>query len=166
MDARDVSGPASVGIVHDGIFGDLETEEVYALLTAAGTQPTGTATITQIGRIDGMTGALTAARIPLSMPIAVAYGAGVFSGYGEALIGAPAAASLQWWHIELPTGVVTRLGMTQNPTHRGCENWAWWGVAEFFGDVRPATSMVEVSRLIDPAMLVEIEAEAVIGASE
>lgn len=32
--------------------------------------------------------------------------------------------------------------------------------AEFFGDVRPATSMVEVSRLIDPVMLVEIEAEA------
>ena len=34
--------------------------------------------------------------------------------------------------------------------------------AEFFGDVRPATSMVEVSRLIEPAMLVEIEADAVI----
>ena len=34
---------------------------------------------------------------------------------------------------------------------------------EFFGDIRPATSMVEVSRLIDPQMLVEIEAEAVIG---
>ncbi len=34
---------------------------------------------------------------------------------------------------------------------------------EFFADVRPATSMVEVSRLIDPAMLVEIEADAVIG---
>jgi enamine deaminase RidA (YjgF/YER057c/UK114 family) len=34
---------------------------------------------------------------------------------------------------------------------------------EFFGDVRPATSMVEVSRLIDPAMLVEIEADAVVG---
>jgi enamine deaminase RidA (YjgF/YER057c/UK114 family) len=33
---------------------------------------------------------------------------------------------------------------------------------EFFADVRPATSMVEVSRLIDPAMLVEIEADAVI----
>ncbi len=32
--------------------------------------------------------------------------------------------------------------------------------AEFFAGVRPATSMVEVSRLIDPAMLVEIEAEA------
>ena len=33
---------------------------------------------------------------------------------------------------------------------------------EFFSNIRPATSMVEVSRLIDPAMLVEIEAEAVI----
>ena len=33
---------------------------------------------------------------------------------------------------------------------------------EFFGDIRPATSMVEVSRLIDPEILVEIEAEAVI----
>jgi enamine deaminase RidA (YjgF/YER057c/UK114 family) len=33
---------------------------------------------------------------------------------------------------------------------------------EFFADIRPATSMVEVSRLIDPAMLVEIEADAVI----
>jgi len=33
---------------------------------------------------------------------------------------------------------------------------------EAFGDVMPATSMVEVSRLIDPAMLVEIEADAII----
>jgi enamine deaminase RidA (YjgF/YER057c/UK114 family) len=31
---------------------------------------------------------------------------------------------------------------------------------EFFGKIRPATSMVEVKKLIDPAMLVEIEAEA------
>ncbi len=33
---------------------------------------------------------------------------------------------------------------------------------EFFGDIRPATSMVEVKRLIAPEMLVEIEADAVI----
>jgi enamine deaminase RidA (YjgF/YER057c/UK114 family) len=32
---------------------------------------------------------------------------------------------------------------------------------EFFGEVRPATSMVQVAALIDPAMLVEIEADAV-----
>jgi enamine deaminase RidA (YjgF/YER057c/UK114 family) len=33
---------------------------------------------------------------------------------------------------------------------------------EFFGSVRPAATMVEVSKLIDPDMLVEIEAEAII----
>ncbi len=36
--------------------------------------------------------------------------------------------------------------------------------AEFFGAVRPATTMVEVSRLIEAWMLVEIEADAVLGA--
>lgn len=34
---------------------------------------------------------------------------------------------------------------------------------EFFSAIRPATSMVQVAALIDPAMLVEIEADAVIG---
>jgi len=34
---------------------------------------------------------------------------------------------------------------------------------EYFGDIRPATSMVEVSKLISPEMLVEIEVEAVVG---
>ncbi|AUV81163.1 hypothetical protein C2R22_05395 [Salinigranum rubrum] len=38
--------------------------------------------------------------------------------------------------------------------------------AEVFGDVRPATSMVEVSRLIDPDLLVEVEAEAVVGSGD
>jgi enamine deaminase RidA (YjgF/YER057c/UK114 family) len=32
-----------------------------------------------------------------------------------------------------------------------------------FGAIRPATAMVEVNRLIDPDMLVEIEADAVVG---
>jgi enamine deaminase RidA (YjgF/YER057c/UK114 family) len=34
---------------------------------------------------------------------------------------------------------------------------------EFFRDIRPVTAMVEVSKLISPEMLVEIEADAVIG---
>jgi reactive intermediate/imine deaminase len=34
---------------------------------------------------------------------------------------------------------------------------------EFFCDIRPATAMVEVSKLISSEMLVEIEADAVIG---
>ncbi len=37
---------------------------------------------------------------------------------------------------------------------------------EVFGDIRPATSMIAVSALVSPDMLVEIEAEAVIPAAD
>ena len=37
---------------------------------------------------------------------------------------------------------------------------------EAFGDIRPAATMVEVRRLIDPELLVEIEVEAILGSGD
>ena len=54
---------------------------------------------------------------------------------------------------------VVRTRMFVTDIHR----WPEFGRAhrEFFADHPPATSMVEVKSLIDPAMLIEIEADAV-----
>ncbi len=67
-------------------------------------------------------------------------------------------AALAMAGAELKHVVRTRMFVTD------IHQWQAIGRAhgEVFGTIRPVTSMVEVSRLIDPQMLVEIEADAVI----
>ena len=67
-------------------------------------------------------------------------------------------AALQEAGAELKHVVRTRIYVTN------IDNWEAIGRAhrEFFADVKPAPTMVEVNRLIDPGMLVEVEAEAVL----
>jgi enamine deaminase RidA (YjgF/YER057c/UK114 family) len=72
------------------------------------------------------------------------------------------AAALGSAGAQLSDVVRTRIFVTD------IAHWEQIGRAhgEVFGAIRPAATMVEVRRLIDPQMLVEIEADAVIGAGD
>ena len=93
----------------------------------------------------------------------VAEGGGVHAvgdGYGQALQCFEIIREALAAHgADISDVVRTRMFVTD------IERWEEYGRAhqETFGAHPPMTTMVEVSRLIDPAMLIEIEADAVVG---
>ncbi len=75
--------------------------------------------------------------------------------------------------IERIRAVLTKRGFSLSDVVRtrlfvtDLSRWDDYALAhrEFFAEIRPASSIVEVSRLVDPRMLVEIEVDAIRGAT-
>ncbi len=113
----------------DGLCSDVGTGEIYTLAhNNIRISPTSTQA-SQLQRLNPADGATTTTFIPLSQPIPLANGSGIFSGYGRILIHNGTAV----YEIRTPSGTVTHLGNMAVPEWSYTSGWAVWGAAEFFG---------------------------------
>jgi uncharacterized repeat protein (TIGR01451 family) len=132
--ASDLSGGVMIGRLYAALASNLRTETVYAFGDAGGPFGYGSGTATRLWEINGANGALTGARINLSMPIILPPQSslvGFFSGYERIVILTGARA----YNVTLPSGNVTDLGPMTTPSHAFSFGGSFWGVAEHVGGI-------------------------------
>lgn len=142
--ASDLTGGMALGVTHDTLTSDLRDGTLWVLLNAAGEEPRYSlsggpaATLAQLGQLDETTGALTATRIALSMPIPIdgtTGMVGIFAGFGRIVIHGGGGTAARWWMIRLPSGEVTPLATRATPAavNLSYNSFAYFGIAEYFG---------------------------------
>lgn len=126
--ALDLSGGASIGRVANGLCSDLGTGTVY-VLAHNGQEIVGAGgTVSQLIKLDPLTGALTDTILTLSQSFTTSGNSGVFSGNGRVVVHNGARV----YDILVPSGVVIDMGAMSAPAWNRSESWATWGVVEFF----------------------------------
>lgn len=143
FDKSNLSNQTAIGRIDDGIVSVLGSRQLYSLSTSPSTSIThgSPLPITHLRLLDDQ-GQPTGQSIQLSQsisPFAANYNyySGVFSGYDSILImGNNAGNSYQQtgqvWKIDPLSGAVTLLSNSLSLNGYSTENWAKWGVAEYF----------------------------------
>jgi hypothetical protein len=142
FDANNLNTNNPIGLF-DALASDLSSGKVFSLANGATPITIGGGTITSLLEIDPTTGAVLN-QINLSQPIVSIsnpsfFGApqtGIFSGAGRIVILATqdSGVTFRIFNINTQNGQVVDLGPSAPLVRPGCENWATWGVAEFFNN--------------------------------
>ncbi|MFO0685732.1 MAG: hypothetical protein U0234_26985 [Sandaracinus sp.] len=123
----------------DGLVTNFHTGEVYALATATELLTSAGGDVTRLVLLADDASA-TSTVITLSQAITLpASEVGIFSGWDELAI----HDGTHLWHIALPSGTVTDLGLPLPPDHQTCESDYYFGVLEQIDGVRYLTVAYE-----------------------
>jgi len=125
---QDLTSGARAPQQYNALTSDLQTEKAYSLANGNALL-NGPGPVTALIEIND-SGTLTASRIDLSQTISLSFNepVGIFAGYGRVVLHDSGHA----YNIAMPSGLVTDLGPVTIPYHNYSENWAFWGVAEYF----------------------------------
>jgi enamine deaminase RidA (YjgF/YER057c/UK114 family) len=119
-------------------------------------------TVASPSEYEAAVGYSRAVRVGDAVAVAGTTGAGADAGAQTRDALARIASALQQVGASLNDVVRTRIYVTDI----ACWREVGAAHAEVFGDIRPASTMVQVSALIAPHLLVEIEADAVLGTAQ
>lgn len=138
FNANSLTYTSDAGRIVDGVFTNFANGKAYALGTSA-TQPylndfgLGSTSITHVLELNA-NGQLTGTSLALDTPITITNGCcstgqGVYAGWNSVTIRDTSGAVRK---IDLASGNVSSIGSVAVSGARSSENWAYWGVAEYF----------------------------------